>query len=208
LRINDGGRIKGNVVAVSGSTVTPGGSFNIQNTGVCSNNVTLQSGSTTFMDISLNGGVTNNDALTVIGTLTYAGNLQINNMGTNKLTVGNSFKLFAGGTYSGSFASISTNINGQFVTWNTSQLPVSGSLSVASATANNPTNITSVVNGSNVELSWPADHIGWSLQVQTNSLNTGLSSNWVVVPGSALVNSVTNVINAANGSVFYRLSYP
>jgi hypothetical protein len=160
------------------------------------------------MDISLNGGVTNNDALTVIGTLTYAGNLQINNMGTNKLTAGNSFKLFTAGTYGGSFANISTNINGQFITWNTSQLPISGSLIVASATVNNRTNITSVVNGANLELTWPTDHLGWSLQMQTNSLSTGLSGNWVTVPGSALVNSVTNAINASNGSVFYRLSYP
>lgn len=59
-----------------------------------------------------------------------------------------------------------------------------------------------------VSLNWPADHRGWWLQVQTNSLNIGLGTNWVNVPGSTSVISVTNAINLANGSVFYRLAYP
>jgi uncharacterized protein YjdB len=61
---------------------------------------------------------------------------------------------------------------------------------------------------STVSLTWPADHRGWWLQVQTNALNTGLGTNWVNVPGSTSVISVTNAINPANGNVFYRLAYP
>ena len=61
---------------------------------------------------------------------------------------------------------------------------------------------------SNLVFSWPADHRGWLLQVQTNSSNVGLSTNWMNAPGSASVVSVTNTINPANGSVFYRLAYP
>ena len=40
--------------------------------------------------------------------------------------------------------------------------------------ATNPTNITSTVSGNVLSLTWPADHIGWHLQVQTNSLTAGL----------------------------------
>ena len=83
-----------------------------------------------------------------------------------------------------------------------------GSLLVAALVNTAPTNIVSRVNGGNLELSWPADHTGWRLQVQTNSLATGLGTNWVTVPGSTAVNSVTNTVNPANGSVFYRLVYP
>lgn len=61
-------------------------------------------------------------------------------------------------------------------------------------------------SGSNLVFSWPADHRGWLLQVQTNSLNLGIGANWVTVPGSASVVSVTNTVNPANDSVFYRLS--
>ena len=63
-------------------------------------------------------------------------------------------------------------------------------------------------NGSNLVLSWPADHRGWLLQVQTNSLGAGLGTNWVTVPGSASVVAATNPVDPANGSVLYRLAYP
>jgi hypothetical protein len=71
-----------------------------------------------------------------------------------------------------------------------------------------PTNLVWSVSATNVNLSWPADHTGWRLQVQTNALSVGLSTNWVDVPNTATVNSVTNVINPVNGAVFYRMVYP
>ena len=63
-------------------------------------------------------------------------------------------------------------------------------------------------SGSNLVFSWPADHRGWWLQVQTNAMNVGLGTNWVILPGSASVVTWTNTINPANANVFYRLAYP
>ncbi len=85
-----------------------------------------------------------------------------------------------------------------------------GSLQIMAVITVNPTptNLVTVVNGGNLELSWPADHTGWRLQVQTNSLATGLNTNWSDVAGATTVNSVTNAINPANGAVFYRMVYP
>jgi autotransporter-associated beta strand protein len=83
-----------------------------------------------------------------------------------------------------------------------------GSLLVVNPVATNPTNITSSVSGNLLTLSWPADHTGWRLQVQTNALAAGLSTNWVAIPGTDLVNSTNLTINPANGAVFYRLIYP
>ncbi len=80
-----------------------------------------------------------------------------------------------------------------------------GSLLVASPVASNPTNLVATVRGNNLVLSWPADHTGWLLQVQTNSLANGLGTNWVDVTGSDSVNSMTNAVNPANGAVFYRM---
>jgi hypothetical protein len=71
-----------------------------------------------------------------------------------------------------------------------------------------PVNIVSSVSGNTLTLSWPADHLGWKLQVQTNSLNVGLGTNWITVPGSDAVTSTNFTINPADGSVFYRLTYP
>jgi hypothetical protein len=74
--------------------------------------------------------------------------------------------------------------------------------------ATNPTNITMTVSGGNMNLSWPADHLGWRLQVQTNSLATGLNSNWSTWPNSTNVTAVSVPINPANPTVFFRLVYP
>jgi hypothetical protein len=71
-----------------------------------------------------------------------------------------------------------------------------------------PTNITSAFDGANLTLSWPADHIGWRLQSQTNSLSVGLGTNWADVSGSTTTNQVITPVDAANGSVFFRMIYP
>ena len=85
--------------------------------------------------------------------------------------------------------------------------PVTITVSNTVTIATNPTNIVATVSGTNLILSWPGDHTGWTLQAQTNPPSTGLGTNWVDVPGSASVNAVTNTINPTNGSVFYRLKY-
>jgi hypothetical protein len=70
-----------------------------------------------------------------------------------------------------------------------------------------PINVGAIVSGNTIALSWPADHLGWQLQVQTNAPGSGLGTNWVTLPGSESVTSTNITINPANGSVFYRLIY-
>jgi hypothetical protein len=75
----------------------------------------------------------------------------------------------------------------------------------------NPTNITATVSGNVLTLSWPADHTGWTLQAQTNSLGAGLNPNpgaWFTVTGSTSVNTVNVTMDPAKGTVFYRLVLP
>lgn len=72
----------------------------------------------------------------------------------------------------------------------------------------NPTNITVSVSGNSLVLSWPASHLGWTLQAQTNSLSVGLNPDpnaWSDVPGSTAVNQWTITVDPANPTVFYRL---
>jgi hypothetical protein len=71
-----------------------------------------------------------------------------------------------------------------------------------------PTNIVSTVSGNTLTLAWPADHLGWHLQAQTNALTAGLGTNWVTIPGSDTINSINFIINPAKPAVFYRLTYP
>jgi 4-phytase/acid phosphatase len=72
-------------------------------------------------------------------------------------------------------------------------------------TADNPTNITASVSGNTLTIAWRADHLGRTLQVQTNGLSAG---QWFDLPGSDVVNALVIPINPANTSVFYRLSRP
>jgi autotransporter-associated beta strand protein len=87
----------------------------------------------------------------------------------------------------------------------------SGSLLVTIPVATNPTNIVASVSGSNLNLSWPADHTGWRLLMQTNNLAQGISSNtndWGTVSGSASTNQVNVNIDPTKPTEFYRMVYP
>lgn len=80
-----------------------------------------------------------------------------------------------------------------------------GAVPLPSLTA---TNLDFQFSGNQLQLSWPSDHLGWELQIQTNSLTAGLRSNWVTLSGSSNVISTNIIINPDNGSVFLRLVYP
>ncbi len=80
-----------------------------------------------------------------------------------------------------------------------------------SPVATNPTNITATISGNILSLSWPADHAGWRLLVQTNHVAGGLSANtndWGTVSGSPATNHVGVTIERTNPAEFYRLVYP
>jgi hypothetical protein len=115
--------------------------------------------------------------------------------------------LFTSVTNFGAFAATNLPTLTTGLTWSNS-VALNGKITVVAAVNQTPTNIVMTVTNNVLTLAWPADHTGWRLLTQTNPLTTGLGTNWVTVPGSTSVNVVTNVINPANGSVFYRLIYP
>ncbi len=74
-----------------------------------------------------------------------------------------------------------------------------------------PPQLGFVTTGNQLQFNWPADHTGWQLQSQTNSLADGLvtgTNYWVNVAGSAQINQVTLTVDATNGAVFFRLVSP
>ena len=93
------------------------------------------------------------------------------------------------------------------LSWNWN--PTTGILSVVGSSVNTtPTNLISSASGGNLTMSWPGDHIGWTLHGQTNTRSVGLNTNWFNVAGSAATNQVTVPIDSLNPTVFYRLVYP
>lgn len=83
-----------------------------------------------------------------------------------------------------------------------------GSLLVPAAVAGYPTNISFSVSGNTLGISWPATHLGWILQSQTNSLSIGLKTNWVDVAGSSAITQTNITINPAMPTMFFRLRNP
>jgi cellulose 1,4-beta-cellobiosidase len=76
-------------------------------------------------------------------------------------------------------------------------LPVSAQLA-----SSVPPNLSFTVSGGELQFSWPGDHTGWRLQ-----LNTDLSTtNWLDVPGTKAANSFS--IPTTNSAAFFRLAYP
>ncbi len=81
-------------------------------------------------------------------------------------------------------------------------------VSAAPLPSNQPTNIVFQTGSGQLQLAWPPDHLGWRLQIQTNSLSAGLSPNWATVGNSTNVNSMNIPIDPNNNAVFLRLVYP
>ncbi|HLX70597.1 MAG TPA: hypothetical protein VKV04_13305, partial [Verrucomicrobiae bacterium] len=59
--------------------------------------------------------------------------------------------------------------------------------------------------GTNLQISWPADHIGFQLEMQTNKLT---DTNWVIVPGANLTNQILLPIIRGSTNAFFRLAFP
>ncbi|MFN3408221.1 MAG: hypothetical protein ACK45B_04460, partial [Limisphaerales bacterium] len=126
-----------------------------------------------------------------------------------------SYKLIAagtGGSVAGTTPSAVTVTGGGLGSGGTAVLAItSGELflnvSGVSAVNPNPTNLVATVTGPNLDLSWPASHIGWTLQSQTNSRAVGLSNNWVDVPGSTTTNLISIPLNKVDPAVFFRMVY-
>jgi hypothetical protein len=172
------------------------GMLTFNNSPVCNGSIRLK--------VSRNNGALTNDQVNLPSVgITYGGTLTVSNV-SEPLQAGDSFQLFSAASYDGAFAVTNLPPLNAGLAWSNS-LASDGKISVISTVSTVSTNITWSADGTSLTLSWPGDHIGWRLQVQTNSLS---DTNWVDVPGSTLTNDMILPIDPAKGRVFYRLIYP
>jgi hypothetical protein len=71
-----------------------------------------------------------------------------------------------------------------------------------------PIDLKWAIEGTNLIFAWPSNYLGWILQMQTNPLSSALATNWVDVPGTALMVSTNLPLSPQYPSVFYRLKHP
>lgn len=198
------GTLRGSVVAYTNSTINPGDGIG---TLTVTTNVTL--GGLLIMELNRTNSPATNDML-VANTITGGGILTVTNLGPNLIT-GDSFKLFnhpvSGFTVTNLPQTFVQNGATNNYVW-LNNLAVDGTIQVtagASLVNPNPTNIVTSISGSLLTLSWPADHTGWTLQMQTNSLAGGLGTNWVDVAGSTVINSTNITVDPTLPAAFFRL---
>ena len=202
------GTVLGAVTVQSGGTFSPGanaiGQFTI------SNSLTLAAGSVTKIKINKTGNLMTNDSVAGLTSLSCGGTITVTNIGSTTFAAGDAFKIFSAGSFSGAFAVTNLPPLVGNLAWS-NQLAAAGTLVVISTVATTPTNLLWSVSGTNLTFSWPADHTGWRLLVQTNHLANGLSSDtndWGTVANSQQTNQMVVPTSPSQPVEFYRLVYP
>jgi autotransporter-associated beta strand protein len=201
------GAVKGNVIAGNGSTFEPG----ITNgTMILSNNLTLNSCSTTI--IQINKSLSPSNSLAQVTTnVVYGGTLVITNLATNSFAAGDSFKIFSAASYSGAFLSVVPTIPGINLAWNTNTLS-SGVLSVVASPTPSPQIVTTVMNGNNFVFSGSNGVANWPYWVLTSTNLALPMTNWTLISTGAFDPYgdfiFTNPINPGAQQSFYLIELP
>jgi len=199
------GVVNGAATVQPGGTLAPGtaaiGTLTVSNTLALNGNLFFK------LNKSLSRS---NDLVSVSGTLSGSGSgtLTLTNLGP-ALALGDTFKLF-NKPVPGAGALNVQPMPGNGLGW-TNNLAVDGTISIVPGVYTNATNITYSINGNSLLLSWPADHLGWRLLLQTNNLATGVSldpNDWDTVPGSTNLTSINLTIDPTLPAEFFQLVYP
>lgn len=191
------GLLNGSVDVQGGGTLAPGPGIA---TLTIANVLGLWPGSVTELEVDAATGAS--DQIVGLWAVTFGGTLRIvKTQGT--FTAGQRFKLFdAPGTYYGAFDTIEPPAPGPGLAWDTSQLTVDGTLGVV------PGEVQPLIQWirqpGGLKLTWTGDY---RLQVQTNSLQVGLGTNWVDYPG-APSGSVWVPLDPVAPAMFFRLVKP
>jgi autotransporter-associated beta strand protein len=196
--LTGGGTILGALAALPGSTVRPGAGIGVL---TISENATLAGEIIMELD---RGSAPKADQLVVAGSIVTSGILTVTNLGT-ALQAGDSFPLFNVAVTG--FAAVNLPELTSGLIWQ-NDLAMNGSLTVVPEISTTPVDIAAQFGVAEMTLSWPADHIGWRLQAQTNVAGLGMSGDWFDVPGATQTNEIILPVDTSAGSVFYRLIYP
>ncbi len=196
--LNGDGTVAGNLIAGGGTILRPGnsiGTLNVQGSVFLSGLVLLE------LD---RANAQTSDRLAASGTISAGGVLMIVNSGL-PIQAGDTFQLFNQPVNGFSAVNLPELAAGLY--W-TNRLAADGTIQALASVSLEPASVIAQLSGGEMMLSWPQDHTGWRLQMQTGSLTEGLGTNWIDVANSTETNQMFVPVDSAEGSVFYRLIYP
>jgi autotransporter-associated beta strand protein len=205
------GSINGSLVVSAGAILSPAGTnttlgitSGANTTGTISaTNAIVLNGTTT---IKLNGSGTNDVVQSTGAGIIYDGTLNLVNISTAPLAAGNSFQIFNGTSYSGSFANITPATPGEGLAWDMSQLNI-GKLKVVAASQPIINSIT--MSGSSLIFSGTNGVASGNYVVLASTNLTTPLINWTPLATNTFdtngVFNVTNVISSGSPQQFYRI---
>jgi autotransporter-associated beta strand protein len=195
------GTVKGVLTVTSFSTVAPG---SVGGLGVLTITSSATLGGTNVMKLDKTSGT--NDVLSVGGTLTYGGMLNVTNL-SGTLAAGDSFKLFNASAYAGSFSTTNLPVLDGGLVWDTSAL-TNGRLNVVSKPAPHITGFS--LSGTNLVFSGTN---GWANGTYELLMSTNMAlafTNWAAIATNTFDSNghfnLTNGINPDASQQFYLLS--
>jgi hypothetical protein len=220
----------------AGGTFTPGGdaigstAINSDGTGTFPGAVLLVQGSTNVFKINVASSV---NTVLRVNNLSFGASasqraqngctLLITNTSGTPFSAGQSFHLFDNvyssgsvpfntGTSTNTYPVISPSNPGSGLSWDLSQLWVSGNIGVVNQNSGlSLTNSFLIDSGTNIiaQFSWDLSYLGYRLQSLTTPLSVGLAAtNWSGISGSWTNTTVTLTNQIGTNCVFYRLVFP
>jgi autotransporter-associated beta strand protein len=200
------GSISGPLAVFTNGTIGAGTAGAI-GTFTVNNNLTFIGGNV-FIRVDKSLTPQSNDMVSVTGTITNGGTgtVTVTNIGATVLAAGDRFRIFSGAVGNGATLAVT----GGGMSW-ANNLAIDGSVQVVSVIPAYSTNISYTFNGNTLNILWPATHLGWILQYQTNSLSAGLTfatNNWFDIPYTANGTNANFTVNPANPAMFFRLRHP
>jgi autotransporter-associated beta strand protein len=205
----NGGLLGGiGVISGAGVNVNSGAGFapgNPLGTLTLSNNLTLASGSMTYMKVQHSPFT--NSAAKMVGVLSENGTLSVSNFNGSVFAPGDHFKLFDATSYSGSFAAYLLPSLNSGLAWNTDRLNADGTLWVLSTVP--PAINRTVAIGNNLVLSGTGGTPNWNYYVLTTTNLSLPTGQWKRVATNAfdgVGNFIcTNQIDSDSALVLFRL---
>ncbi|HYG23901.1 MAG TPA: autotransporter-associated beta strand repeat-containing protein [Verrucomicrobiae bacterium] len=193
------GTVVGRLTVSSGAIVRPGDAI-----GTLTVHSNINMSGTALLELNRTNAPNADQMVSLSGSISASGPISVANLGP-ELEPGDTFLLFnvpITGVPALDLPALRPGL-----AW-TNLLGVNGTIAVVQTMATTPTNIQMRVSAAALTLSWPAEHIGWRLQVQTNALGAGLGSHWYDVFQSSATNQLILPLAIDEGWVLFRLVRP